>query len=877
MAQQSDGKNRPMDKDETVLELVEQVFTCGFGAAGPLDFQRPTELLKRTRDRKFTDAIEFIRSNTTEESEIEDLIGLDSVNRTAVHYAAGCPDGEKALDLIVDKVGYECLLTPDEDGVTPLHLSARCHTEKQFEKNLYRVSAENCSKETFNELKTNAELTGLGMMDAHGDTIMHFLARNKAIQLTSADVSHWNLYKKNQAGQTVLQLLAANCEPDDVFEQFIDGNAEAELDSEGNTIWHYVAQNPKAERLMLEKIDNQNVASIFTSLLSLDLKNYKKKSILHVAAENYSLATVQKLTGKAGIDSWQWKDIRGDTISESKWQHYIDAIKALIGKKVSKYALNKTGLSFLCAANSGVPIKAVLKGILQEQEAGEMLFIARILSNSNGVHAIHAFSSSQELKELVEPLGKLSQLSPHDLLRLTVTGGIHKGATCLHFASRAEHRANIKYLKKKGLQLAHETDRGWTCIGFAMENYSLDQVKQNSDGSDKVETEVRTVMEMVEEAFVDDLFATDCVHNLVYEEWHNRLKKSNKVTSESCSTLGKGKSIPRINAFGVILVGFIVFMLYFAWYIVDFRTTFQYWSPDVVMLAYAASLTMQEVNEFLRQNRRVSLCGFRHCNNRRSFVIENKHTTEYRLNATVQILTLPFHLLFTNFDKIGFETTSSTESQDVGRVAHPDGFGWFNNLFMFVFLTLSNIVMLNLLIARFNLTVIRKHSRALGIWRRTYYEMLQEYKNISFLPPPFSFLEYPIRIIIRCKKQHIRRSKVGQKPRGYWSHESQYPEDYLEFLKFQAAIFREIRPKLLNEITRNKSDTEILKSHAVNVSATASQNLVEYLQRLETKIESMEEILSKRKKNRKANFHRKRDFDNEPEAAPDGLEKVESS
>ncbi|PAA51303.1 hypothetical protein BOX15_Mlig016442g2 [Macrostomum lignano] len=525
------------------------------------------------------------------------------------------------------------------------------------------------------------------------------------------------------------------------------------------------------------------------------------------------------------------------------------------------------------------------------------------------------------------------------------------------------------------------------------------------------EVQFRTVMEMVEEASVDDLFATDCVHNLVHEEWHNRLKKSNKVTTESCSTLGKGKLYTPNQRFLCHLVGFIVFMLYFAWYIVDFRTTFQYWSPDVVMLAYAASLTMQEVNEFLRRNKRVnavSLCGFCHCNKylkeilnyfdmlallfmwaglslklwltwgcfpanrdlKNDFCFFNRNnaqlletqwfvspqtqyvcqmilttsfllwgfrsvsflnrfqrtgpvismlksllvkdlvpfllillvifylfgvfffnllfpvvaalssktnTTEYRLNATVQILTLPFHLLFTNFDKIGFETTSSTESQDVGRVAHPDGFGWFNNLFMFVFLTLSNIVMLNLLIARFNLTVISMHSRALGIWRRTYYEMLQEYKNISFLPPPFSFLEYPIRIIIRCKKQHIRRSKVGQKPRGYWSHESEYPEDYLEFLKFQAAIFREIRPKLLNEITRNKSDTEILKSHAVNVSATASQNLVEYLQRLETKIESMEEILSKRKKNRKANFHRKRDFDNEPEAAPDGLEKVESS
>ncbi|XP_038078290.1 transient receptor potential cation channel subfamily M member 3-like isoform X2 [Patiria miniata] len=69
---------------------------------------------------------------------------------------------------------------------------------------------------------------------------------------------------------------------------------------------------------------------------------------------------------------------------------------------------------------------------------------------------------------------------------------------------------------------------------------------------------------------------------------------------------------------------------------------------------------------------------------------------------------------------------------------------------MSVYLMISNVLLLNLLIAIFNNTFTRVHDNASEIWKFQRYRLILEYSEKPFLPPPFTIVIHVIMVIRRA-------------------------------------------------------------------------------------------------------------------------------
>uniref|UniRef100_A0A1I8FZ80 Ion_trans domain-containing protein n=1 Tax=Macrostomum lignano TaxID=282301 RepID=A0A1I8FZ80_9PLAT len=206
----------------------------------------------------------------------------------------------------------------------------------------------------------------------------------------------------------------------------------------------------------------------------------------------------------------------------------------------------------------------------------------------------------------------------------------------------------------------------------------------------------------------------------------------------------------------------------------------------------------------------------------------DRSASDYSWHAFLQVFMLPLNLLFTNFDVLPTETAKDKDQVlEKWRTTL-----WFSRVMMFVFLLLSNIVMINLLIARFSLTVSRMDSKSLGTWRKRNMELLREYQSYSPLPAPISFLHYPIKMVSWCIKK--RNDDNNEQNR-----------------LFPEIKFRRIRPQLARVVTRNKSDSEALVAHVENLVSTANRDLHDRLGQLEEEINRkfalLQEAISKKK------------------------------
>uniref|UniRef100_A0A1I8JFU4 ANK_REP_REGION domain-containing protein n=1 Tax=Macrostomum lignano TaxID=282301 RepID=A0A1I8JFU4_9PLAT len=1271
--------------DETVLHVA---------AANCYDQGTLWKLFEHAPDEVIVskDLIHYQAKNKRAQCKLDDFVPamswMNNENQGVLHFLAENSCSKKLLEEIAGPKYYEHRRKDvDSNGNTLWHylaknrlaesvmLSAKCYErigESIFQTNFWtwanndkktvlHVAAENFSAQTMKQLFDRFGQDCIELRDNNGDTVMHCLARNATAALEIFALSKYGgprcLKWKNNLDRTVLDIAESSnnsaerlvwisegytvyrwdltdstkklMRMSECYDKILADETESvkhiqqrqpasevmqdsmQEDTENNAEQTKTAQDEERNETNGEKEKSRAICSAFQKFGTncLSWENGDGITLLQVAVRvcksEVAKAFLTDIFSLRG-DSFSHRDSWGNT-----WAHIAaigsvdmesDAFSLVNERAECLFWRNNEGQSVLHFAIKNVKIFQKLMTALKISGKAKASTLAK---NSALSSLLSAVDSEEKLKNLIGPLEKLLRMPGRDLLHLTVPGGMHKGATCLHFACKAEHKANIKYLIDEQLQLSAETDSGWSCIGFALENYTIDQIErnlstlkikiegaelwrlidpakralalpdrstarqvckdtteksklaghgsslallieafemdnsnvlrsafclnkitdkeerlllkhlENSTGYEglfsgeelsdahcelsiidaavfefekrKIKEEILpdllltrqfelipacvsllirlktmvyrskgkvgqekllglynkvtgitvnaldglynnadrngkrllmkymrgklpsedaprekqgpkfpcrpaakegkvkycTVMEMIEDAAINDLFATDCVYHLVQKNW------SSKLRGDKGGRRCRGTNFTANLRFGFHFASFIAFMIYFAWYVTDFPKTFQYWPPDLVLVAYAASLTMQEFTEFLRRSKVVNVytaCGIRHCPvyvrdtfnffdclallfmwaglvlkllmwgclpgnprapglcvissgkfiqanaargltneplvpiqvqytcqmilsssfllwgfrsvsffNRfqrigpvismlRSLIIQDlfpflliilvifysfgvfffnllfpavtampssTNTTEYQLNAALQIITMPLNLMFTNFDRTGFESADAEKSQTVGSIAHAVGNRWFNNLMLFIFLILSNIVMLNLLIARFNLTVIKMHSKALGIWRTTYYEMLQEYKNISFLPPPFSFLEYPIRICLWCCKRIAqKKNKVASGKTCFYWFPSEYPDEYREFLKFQATQLRSIRPSLSLEVTRNKSDTDILMAHTENVSAATVRELQECLQRLETKVEAIEENRANRKKQR---------------------------
>ncbi|PAA87928.1 hypothetical protein BOX15_Mlig006735g1 [Macrostomum lignano] len=127
--------------------------------------------------------------------------------------------------------------------------------------------------------------------------------------------------------------------------------------------------------------------------------------------------------------------------------------------------------------------------------------------------------------------------------------------------------------------------------------------------SNEVDKEFVSVMHLVKTLDCDDLFATDCISNLVDQHW----KKPPPLPWSSfphCCTGKRPANTTVWQRYIIHVVAFLLFLLYFAWYVTDFSRIQQSPAPDIILLSYALSFTLQEINDFLNNVSRKEVTIF---------------------------------------------------------------------------------------------------------------------------------------------------------------------------------------------------------------------------------------------------------------------------
>uniref|UniRef100_A0A1I8JI21 ANK_REP_REGION domain-containing protein n=1 Tax=Macrostomum lignano TaxID=282301 RepID=A0A1I8JI21_9PLAT len=199
--------------------------------------------------------------------------------------------------------------------------------------------------------------------------------------------------------------------------------------------------------------------------------------------------------------------------------------------------------------------------------------------------------------------------------------------------------------------------------------------------------------------------------------------------------------------------------------------------------------------------------------------------------SLVQVFTLPLKLMFTNFDRIQFKSVNSTNltGYEIGSMAYDKGSDAFYNCFMFVFLLLVNIVMVNLLIALFSLRVSKIASKSKIVWRRMYFDMLVECNRMSVVPSPLylvnSMYFILLSVALAFRSDLLKIWKCGKRS-NWWHSETNYPKVYIQFLKFQAKQFRRFgRRNLTRRIVDANSDPDGVQARADNNFAAVKRGI----------------------------------------------------
>ncbi|XP_033642515.1 transient receptor potential cation channel subfamily M member 1-like [Asterias rubens] len=116
-------------------------------------------------------------------------------------------------------------------------------------------------------------------------------------------------------------------------------------------------------------------------------------------------------------------------------------------------------------------------------------------------------------------------------------------------------------------------------------------------------------------------------------------------------------------------------------------------------------------------------------------------------------------------------------------------------MIMVIFLMISNVLLLNLLIAKFNNTFNRVHDNASEIWKFERYRLIMEYSQKPFLPPPFTIVIHIILLIrklLNCCRAHVEAPVgLGEYPmQRLYNFEEECTENYLrqQALKEQYSV-----------------------------------------------------------------------------------------
>lgn len=147
---------------------------------------------------------------------------------------------------------------------------------------------------------------------------------------------------------------------------------------------------------------------------------------------------------------------------------------------------------------------------------------------------------------------------------------------------------------------------------------------------------------------------------------------------------------------------------------------------------------------------------------------------------------------------------------------HPEGcvYGsWVAPFCMFVFLLISNILLVNLLIARFNATFIRNNAKSREIWKFQRYQLIVNYELRPILPPPFTFISHIYLtfkyIIRRCKGKRdffdngLKLFLSPDDKEKLHDFEEECVEDYFRYKDYKFQSSSDERIRVINERVEN--------------------------------------------------------------------------
>nr|ACD54609.1 transient receptor potential cation channel protein-like protein [Adineta vaga] len=97
-----------------------------------------------------------------------------------------------------------------------------------------------------------------------------------------------------------------------------------------------------------------------------------------------------------------------------------------------------------------------------------------------------------------------------------------------------------------------------------------------------------------------------------------------------------------------------------------------------------------------------------------------------------------------------------------GAVSENDAYGTFVFIFAVGFTVISNVLLLNVLIAMFNEKILRVQEKSNELWRYQRFWLINEYKDKTVLPPPLNILCYLIQFLnyVICCKCRSRSSAL---------------------------------------------------------------------------------------------------------------------
>ncbi|XP_062571913.1 transient receptor potential cation channel subfamily M member 3-like [Saccostrea cucullata] len=147
---------------------------------------------------------------------------------------------------------------------------------------------------------------------------------------------------------------------------------------------------------------------------------------------------------------------------------------------------------------------------------------------------------------------------------------------------------------------------------------------------------------------------------------------------------------------------------------------------------------------------------------------------------------------------------------------HPNGcvYGsWVAPACMFVFLLMSNVLLVNLLIARFNATFIRNNAKSREIWKFQRYQLIVKYEMRPILPPPFTIISHIYLtfkyIIRRCKGKRdffdngLKLFLSPDDKEKLHDFEEECVEDYFRYKDYKFQSSSDERIRVINERVEN--------------------------------------------------------------------------